>query len=90
MRLKPAAQVLLIVSRWTPKPISSVAGPCFLVDERLLWQAETGMAAGISKCPQRVEPRHGPTALNRAPGSIGKVTSDTSHSSTPLSTRSRP
>jgi hypothetical protein len=28
--------------------------------------------------------------LNRAPGSIGKVTSDTSHSSTPLRTRSRP
>ncbi len=30
------------------------------------------------------------TELNRAPGSIGNVTSDTSHSSTPLSTRSRP
>ena len=28
--------------------------------------------------------------LNRAPGSIGNVTSDTSHSSTPLKTRSRP
>ena len=28
--------------------------------------------------------------LNRAPGSMGKVTSDTSHSSTPLSTRSLP
>jgi hypothetical protein len=30
------------------------------------------------------------TELNRAPGSIGNVTSDTSHNSTPLSTRSRP
>ena len=30
------------------------------------------------------------TKLNRAPGSIGNVTSDTSHSSTALSTLSRP
>jgi len=44
---------------------------------------------GRNPRPQRRLP--GPQAkLNRAPGSIGNVTSDTSHSSTALSTRSRP
>ena len=33
---------------------------------------------------------HAQAKLNRAPGSIGNVTSDTSHSSTALSTLSRP
>lgn len=36
------------------------------------------------------ETRPGETRENRAPGSIGNVTSDTSHSSTSTSTRSRP